>query len=1059
MTKLLKAFASLAIWFIPVVFVACGGDNPAPNKPPVSSFTAASSVKAGDALLFTSSSSDPDGDVLTQSWDFGDDTRGGGSSIAHVFPSAGLFTVKLTVGDGKGGENSTTQSITVTAGEPLGAPLEVSGDITDTSGLPLAGVAVKLGDTVLGTSDANGKVMVSIPTGPSQTLMLFKEGYTDQVAALEFPIGSSSGNAFFKLSMLTQAPSQPMSATTGGAITGEDNAKLEIPANGLETENGTPVTGNVQVSITPLDVSDPAVLAAMPGRLEGVQTDGSSAGIVSLGMTDFSLRQNGQDLNLKPGSSAKVRIPLYADTDESGKLLVLGDTIPLWSLSETTGEWVQEGIGTVVDAGNGIKALEATVTHFSLWNGDKVYDENRVKPKPNPPLPPLPNVKPKCKIPPEIEAEFDAQTNAAAKKAVFCLYLVEAIDVFSDENMILDGASRLRTQATTPRLPAWRASGNLSFAGTETATGNETMNVPPNRKIRHTACLVLIGKEFCGSETKKLQRGTTTEFTIFMLPVQKETVTVPLDITRSFANSRRELSFELAVANELTFRLERINGSVLDAQVELIRDGFRVFSSELGQAAVNATYSLSKSKYTLVVTPSGGLSGDVRVRISTRPNTGATWTPFYQVSDTDILYSQKPCFASAGNATGHTLMAWTERKASTYSLRVSQYDPTADSFDAATTLATNNSSTYRCQIAVSSNGDAMIIWWLRAGTNTKNLFWARRAVGSSAWSSPTLLATASTNYLLNRASELQLDANGNASLVWLEQHVQGTNSQLKTSRYNPVTDTWTTSVLVAPVPETKLSIPSLSSDAAGNQMVLYRTATQGANSAYPSDGVYVQKYDLASSTWLAPTLVKATPAPNENFVTSDGITPMVLRIGAGGHAIAIWQEQIQGLDKYGSAKMNPSTSVWTNLPNISVNGVPALGISATGVATTTVYSNRSSLAGQGQYQARTVGASDATWSAPTVLLQNDGGGNDIKLAINPSGDAATVFQASSNAPGFQFASRSSSSNTWTATSKISESDSSSTLSIDNNGQALMVRTVKQTAPNVSILEYQRLSVR
>lgn len=92
----------------------------------VESFSSASNtMQAGNPLLFTSSSSDPDNDALTQSWDFGDDTRGGGSSIAHVFPSAGTFTVKLLVADGKGGSSSTTQSITVTAGTPAGPALNV----------------------------------------------------------------------------------------------------------------------------------------------------------------------------------------------------------------------------------------------------------------------------------------------------------------------------------------------------------------------------------------------------------------------------------------------------------------------------------------------------------------------------------------------------------------------------------------------------------------------------------------------------------------------------------------------------------------------------------------------------------------------------------------------------------------------------------------------------------------------------------------------------------------------------------------------------------------------
>ena len=587
--------------------LACNNPNPTTNQNPIAAFNPASNtIKAGDALLFTSSSSDPDNDVLTQSWDFGDDTRGGGASIAHIFPSAGAFTVKLTVGDGKGGVNSTTQNITVTAGEPVGAPLEVSGEITNTAGLPLAGVTVKLGDATLGTSDANGKVMVSIPTGTSQTLMLFKTGYTDQVAALEFPIGSSSGNGFFKLSMLTQAPSQTMNASTGGVLTGADNTKIEIPANALETENGTPVTGNVEVSITPLDVSNPAVMAAMPGRLEGTLTDGSSAGIVSLGMTDFSLTQNGQDLNLKPGSSAKVRIPLYADTDAQGKLLVLGDTIPLWSMSEKTGEWVQEGVGTVVDNGNGTKALEAVITHFSLWNCDHIYDENLENPKPNPPLPPLPKIKPKCKIPPELAAQYDTDF----KKLAYCTFLAEMVDIFGDQ-----GTNEIQTRAVPARQPAWRSQGNLSIAGIETAP------VPPNRNIRYTACVVLSNEELCGSEVKNLQRGTITEFDILMLPVQKENVVIPLNITRNFSSSRRQFVFDVANSTELAFRLERINGSTLNAQVELYNEGTnnslgaRIFSSEINQIAVNTARAIPSGKYILMVTTSGGSTGDLRIQI------------------------------------------------------------------------------------------------------------------------------------------------------------------------------------------------------------------------------------------------------------------------------------------------------------------------------------------------------------------------------------------------------------------------------------------------------------
>jgi PKD repeat protein len=347
--------------------VACDTSKPPlENQIPVTAFTVNATVQAGTSLTFTSTSSDPDGDALTLSWDFADGVRGGGLSIAHVFAKAGSFNVKLTASDGKGGISSDQKSIVVSASNVVaGNALSVIGTIIDATGAPLAGVSVNLEGTVLGSSDASGKITVTIPTGVPLNLILSKNGFAQSFAALEFPIGSNANNADFKATMLARAAAQSLNANTGGALTGTDNARLEIPANSLETLNGTPVTGSVNVSLTPVDINDEKEKNAFPGSFEGMQQNGVNIGIVSLGTTEFNLEQNGQRLNLKPGSSAKIRLPMYADTNLDGSSIKLGDAIPLWSLNEQTGDWVQEGTGIVVDSGAGTRALEAVVTHFS----------------------------------------------------------------------------------------------------------------------------------------------------------------------------------------------------------------------------------------------------------------------------------------------------------------------------------------------------------------------------------------------------------------------------------------------------------------------------------------------------------------------------------------------------------------------------------------------------------------------------------------------------------------------------------------------------------------------
>jgi outer membrane protein OmpA-like peptidoglycan-associated protein len=88
------------------------------NTPPKAQFTAGPEAEArvNDLLTFDASASrDPDGDLLTFDWDFGDGkTAGKTSPIArHRYTEPGKYTVRLTVHDGKCGQDTLKQHITV----------------------------------------------------------------------------------------------------------------------------------------------------------------------------------------------------------------------------------------------------------------------------------------------------------------------------------------------------------------------------------------------------------------------------------------------------------------------------------------------------------------------------------------------------------------------------------------------------------------------------------------------------------------------------------------------------------------------------------------------------------------------------------------------------------------------------------------------------------------------------------------------------------------------------------------------------------------------------------
>jgi hypothetical protein len=344
---------------------------PVANRAPVASFTVTSTtVTAGSALAFDATgSSDPNGDALTYSWDFGDGSRGGGATLAHLYATAGSFTATLTVSDGRGGVTRTTRALTATAAAAPGPTVTVHGTVGDLAGV-LAGVTVQpVGGTTTATTATDGTVSLLLASGTPLVLHLTKAGYADQFIPIRIPSGAA--NAEFTAGMLPRQAAVPLNADTGGTLTGKDGAALTLDAAALVDANGNAVTGTVQVNISPVDIRGGGA-AQFPGAFAGVMPDGRTVPIVSYGTVEYQLTVNGQRVQIAAGKTASVDLPIYASRNLDKTAVAAGQTIPLWSLDEVTGTWVQEGQGTVVasTASPTGFALRARVAHLSWWNGD-----------------------------------------------------------------------------------------------------------------------------------------------------------------------------------------------------------------------------------------------------------------------------------------------------------------------------------------------------------------------------------------------------------------------------------------------------------------------------------------------------------------------------------------------------------------------------------------------------------------------------------------------------------------------------------------------------------------
>lgn len=85
-----------------LVLAGCGQDDlqDVKNLPPVAQAEETLLGEVGDVLTFDASASrDPDGQIVSYSWDFGDGTAGEGKSAQHIYNQKGTYTVVLQVAD------------------------------------------------------------------------------------------------------------------------------------------------------------------------------------------------------------------------------------------------------------------------------------------------------------------------------------------------------------------------------------------------------------------------------------------------------------------------------------------------------------------------------------------------------------------------------------------------------------------------------------------------------------------------------------------------------------------------------------------------------------------------------------------------------------------------------------------------------------------------------------------------------------------------------------------------------------------------------------------------
>ena len=264
-----------------------------------------------------------------------------------------LFLTIALSACGGGGDDNEGPSPTVS----------ISGSVVSyTTGLGVVGATVSSG-TSSSVSDADGNfTLTNITKSDRVSVYANSNGHSEQATITNVNTDITG----VRIALLSVDHSDNLNPTQDQNITVTgSNGGVDITANTLVLADGSLPNGNIDVNITLIDPSIDA--SVMPGDfLENTDPSTPPASIESFGAITVTFSDsNGEELNLAAGEVATVRIPVASN------IVTPPPSIPLFYFDRNSGYWIEEGTAYLDNSGT---FYSGTVSHFTTWNADRVYD-------------------------------------------------------------------------------------------------------------------------------------------------------------------------------------------------------------------------------------------------------------------------------------------------------------------------------------------------------------------------------------------------------------------------------------------------------------------------------------------------------------------------------------------------------------------------------------------------------------------------------------------------------------------------------------------------------------
>lgn len=351
---------------------------------------------------------------------------------------------------------------------------------------------------------------------------------------------------------------------------------------------------------------------------------------------------------------------------------------------------------------------------------------------------------------------------------------------------------------------------------------------------------------------------------------------------------------------------------------------------------------------------------------SSRYLAGVGWGAATLIENNDAGYAGPPHIAA--DASGNALAVWHQSDGIRLNIWAARYD-VSSGWGTPELIETTDPGARSPRVAMSANGDALVVWEQWDGMSAFNIV-ANRYTAGVGWGAPSVINTEVGDALNAR---LATGANGTTIVVW--EQFAGVQPSIWARQHHP-TSGWG-DPRYTPTADIGFGLlPQVAVDANGNAIVVWQE----------SDGmrynIWAGRYTDAAG-WGDVQLIESDNA-------GDAVSPKVA-MGGDGRAIAVW-EQFDGVRSNVWGSRSDPVSGWDPaglLEDDNVGGAtrPEIAVDSygTGFAVWQQFDGTNARVRRSQYSPL------SGWEAPSFVQPAGTNGDSQRVVVNGNGDAAIVW--------------------------------------------------------------------